>query len=247
MIQLGSNQINGEGNDDEDSDGDEDSGDDNDSNRNGDSPPDLVSPSYECYWAFILNSCKCPQLQPLKCTTVGSDKLVHQLCQNAFEQRDGYSKTTLLQCCLHHPKSSFFASKPSMSNVDEEQPAEHVSKKSSSKELSSSSESSELTSSSSSSDDDSAAGKAAPPLTGKGQEFSEKKSRKVRLIKQESKINLGPICPGRILISSVGLECYLQPKTGPTIPYQENLTLNLRITIFSQLLIATNFKKTWVD
>ena len=29
------------------------------------------------------------------------------ICQNAFEQRDGHSKTTLLQCCVHHPHSPF--------------------------------------------------------------------------------------------------------------------------------------------
>ena len=81
---------------DEESNDDEDSDDDNDSNGDGDSPPDIVSTSYKCSWSFVLNGCLCPQLQPLKCTFFGCDKLVHQHCQNAFEQRDGHSKTTLL-------------------------------------------------------------------------------------------------------------------------------------------------------
>ncbi len=52
---------------------------------------------------------------------------------------------------------------------------------------------------------------------------------------------------GRILLSSRNMEYYLQPKTGQTIPYQEDLTLNLRITIFSPPLLATNSQMTCVN
>ena len=61
---------------DEESNDDEDSDDDNDSNGDGDSPPDIVSTSYKCNWTFILNGCKYPQLQPLKFTTVGCNKIL---------------------------------------------------------------------------------------------------------------------------------------------------------------------------
>jgi hypothetical protein len=47
-----------------------------------------------------------------------------------------------------------------------------------------------------------------------------------------------------MLLFSIGLECYLQPKTGQTIPYQEDLTLNLRNIIFSPPLLATNSQMT---
>ncbi len=40
---------------------------------------------------------------------------------------------------------------------------------------------------------------------------------------------------------------YLQPKTGQTIPYQERMTPNLRITIFSQPLLTTNSQMTCVN
>ncbi len=62
-----------------------------------------------------------------------------------------------------------------------------------------------------------------------------------RLFKQECQPHAGRI------FFRLGLECYLLPITEPTIPYQEDLTLNLRITIFSPPLLATNFQKTWVD
>jgi hypothetical protein len=124
---------------------------------------------------------KPPQLQPLKCTTVGCNRLVHHLCQIAFEQRDGHDKTTLLKCCLHYPKSPFAASKRSMLNYDKEQPIELIFNKLPS---SSSSSSESLSSSDDSSDNSSnngkkAAGKAATPvqlrgLTGKDWAFQEK-------------------------------------------------------------------------
>ena len=64
---------------DEATDSDEDSnGDDvEDSNGDGDSPPEEDITSYVCNWTFVLNGCKCPQLQPLTCTYVGCNRLVH--------------------------------------------------------------------------------------------------------------------------------------------------------------------------
>ena len=125
-----------------------------------------------CDWAHVFNFCYCPQLQPLKCATVCCDKFVHQICQNAFEQRHGHSVTTLLKCCVHHPHSPFTATKLLTSNVEEEQQPEHVSNKTSSEELSSSSKSSESSSSLSSSDDDSSDSNAVQPLTRKGWVFA---------------------------------------------------------------------------
>ncbi len=89
-----------EGNDDEDRDNDEAS-DDDDDDRNGDGvrPPKRAGTSCACNWAHIHNFCYCPQLQPLKCTTVGCDKFVHEICQNAFEQTHGHSLTTILMLC----------------------------------------------------------------------------------------------------------------------------------------------------
>ena len=97
----------------------------------------------------------------------------------------------------------------------------------SSKSLSDDDSSDDDSSDDDSSDDDLSDSNAAQPKTVKGQ------GRKLHA--------------GRILISSVNMECYLQPKTGQTIPYQEDLTLNLRITIFSPPLLATNSQMTWID
>ena len=132
-----------EGNDDEDSDDDKESDADDDRNGDGDRPPDKDSTSFPCDWAHVFNFCYCPQLQPLKCTTDGCDKFVHQICQNVFEQRQEHSLTTMLKCCVHHPHSPFTVTKPWTSNVEEEQLPEHVSINTSSSESSSSSKSSE--------------------------------------------------------------------------------------------------------
>ena len=64
----------------------------------------------KCDWAHIV-ACNFPQLKPLKCTVDGCNKLVHHLCQNVFERREGFPETLPLKCCLHHPQSPFTASK----------------------------------------------------------------------------------------------------------------------------------------
>jgi hypothetical protein len=117
----------------EESDDDEDSNDDG-SIGDGARPPDKASTSCACNWAHILIVCLCPQLQPLKCTFIACNKLNHQHSQNAFEQRDGHSKTTLLKCCVHHSNSPFTASKPTMSNADKECEIETASSSNSSEE-----------------------------------------------------------------------------------------------------------------
>jgi curved DNA-binding protein CbpA len=137
------------GNYDEDRDNDEDS-DDGDSNGDGFRHPKEASTSCACGWAHIFNLCNCPQLQPLTCTTVGCNKFVNQICQNAFEQRHGHSLSTMLKCCVHHPHSPFTATKPPTSYVGGEKSPEHVSINTSSLESSSSSKSSKSSSSSSS-------------------------------------------------------------------------------------------------
>jgi curved DNA-binding protein CbpA len=128
-----------EDNYDGDSDDDKNSDADNDRNGDGDRPPDKDSTLFPWDWAHVFNFCYCPQLQPLKCTTDGCDKFVHQICQNAFKHRQEHSVTTKQKCCVHHPHSPFTATKPLTSNVEEEQLPGHVSINTSSSELSSSS------------------------------------------------------------------------------------------------------------
>jgi hypothetical protein len=90
-----------------------------DSEANNDVASDSVVPELladhdencKCDWSHIV-ACTFPQLKPLKCTVDGCNKLVHHLCQIAFEQREGFPETLPLKCCLHHPQSPFRASKP---------------------------------------------------------------------------------------------------------------------------------------
>jgi curved DNA-binding protein CbpA len=73
----------------------------------------------KCNWSHIV-TCNIPHLKPLKCTFDGCNNLVHHLCQIAFEQREGFSETMLLKCCLHHPQSPFWASKLPLVNNPED-------------------------------------------------------------------------------------------------------------------------------
>ena len=253
-----------EGNDNEERDDDNNSDDDDGRNVDENTPPEKYRSLFPCDWQNVNNFCHTPQLQPYKCQTDGCNKWVHLICQRSFEINNGHRVTSIPKCCMHHPHSPFTATKPSTPNVEGEQQPEHVSINTSSSESSSSSKSSESSSSSSSSkiptrkgrvcsvsgkaeaiqarmqaqrenelfsnsssDDDSSDSNAAQPKTVKGW------GRKLHA--------------GRILLFSIGLECYLQPKTGQTIPYQEDSTLILRITIFSPVLLTTNSQKTCVD
>jgi hypothetical protein len=233
-----------EGNDNEDRDNDEDMDDDDDDDRNVDEdrPLEKDRTLFPCDWENVHNFCYTPWLQPFKCTTDGCDKFVHQICQRFFEIRFEHCVTFIPKCCVHHPHTPFNATKPSTPYVKEEQQPEHVSINTSSSELSSSSKSSELSSSLCS-----VSGKEEtiqqarmqaqrknqqpePPLPSplrKGSAFSVSR-------KEEAWVGDHKLHAGRMLISSVNMECYLQSKTGQTIPYQEDLTSNLRITIFSQ-------------
>jgi hypothetical protein len=73
----------------------------------------------KCDWGHIV-ACNFPQLKPLKCTVDSCNKLVHHLCQIEFEQRGGFPETLPLKCCLHHPQSTFRASKPPPVNDPED-------------------------------------------------------------------------------------------------------------------------------
>ena len=73
----------------------------------------------KCDWRHII-PCNYQQLKPLKCTVNGCNKLVHHLCQIAFEQREGCDEIMALKCCLHHPQSPMRASKPPPVNDHEE-------------------------------------------------------------------------------------------------------------------------------
>ena len=74
-----------------------------------------------------------------------------------------------------------------------------------------------------------------------------------RLFEQEHKLHAGRICLFRLgleffillCLFRLDLKIFILPITGPTIPIQQDLTLNLSITIFSQHLPTTNFQKTW--
>ena len=84
--------------------------------------PELRADHFEnckCDWRHIV-PCNFPQLKPLKCTVNGCNKLVHHLCQIAFEQREGCDEFMALKCCLHHPQSPLRASKPPPVNDPEE-------------------------------------------------------------------------------------------------------------------------------
>jgi hypothetical protein len=69
-------------------------------------PPCTVAPSvsfYVCNWAQGI-CCEYPNLKPLLCQRDGceSTRLVHHLCQSAWERREGYDNTVARYCCLHH-------------------------------------------------------------------------------------------------------------------------------------------------
>ena len=70
-------------------------------------PPRNVGPSlpsYICDWAQAIQ-CEYRNLRPLPCQFDGCEctALVHHLCQNAWEQREGYEDTVARYCCRHHP------------------------------------------------------------------------------------------------------------------------------------------------
>ena len=73
----------------------------------------------KCDWSNIV-PCNYQKLKPLKCTVNSCNKLVHHLCQIAFEQREGCDEFMALKCCLHHPQSPLRASKPPPVNDPEE-------------------------------------------------------------------------------------------------------------------------------
>ena len=84
--------------------------------------PELLADHFEnckCDWSHIV-PCNLPHLKPLKCTVNGCNKLVHHLCQIAFEQREGCDEIMALKCCLHHPQSPLRTSKPPPVNDPEE-------------------------------------------------------------------------------------------------------------------------------
>jgi hypothetical protein len=59
----------------------------------------------KCDWGNIV-ACNFPQLKPLKCTVNGCNMLVHHLCQIELEQKEGFSETLPLKCCLRHPQGT---------------------------------------------------------------------------------------------------------------------------------------------
>ena len=70
-------------------------------------PPHTAPPrtvTYVCDWAQAI-SCEYPTLKPLPCQRDGcqNTRLVHHLCQSAWERWEGFDDTVAWLCCLHHP------------------------------------------------------------------------------------------------------------------------------------------------
>ena len=79
-------------------------------------PPRTFAPSvssYVCDWAQAIR-CEYPHLKPLPCQRDGCQnmRLVHHLCQSAWEQREGYDDTLARYCCLHHPNYKYRGAPP---------------------------------------------------------------------------------------------------------------------------------------
>ena len=74
--------------------------------------PSAVS-SYICDWAQALQ-CEYRNLKPLPCEWNGGEctRLVHHLCQSAWEQREGYEDRVPRYCCLHHPDYKYRGAPP---------------------------------------------------------------------------------------------------------------------------------------
>ena len=68
------------------------------------SPPPPRTVSYVCDWVQAIR-CEYPTLKPLPCQRDGcqNTRLVHHLCQSAWEQREGYEDMVARYCCRHHP------------------------------------------------------------------------------------------------------------------------------------------------
>ena len=74
------------------------------------SPPPPRTVSYVCDWAQAIQ-CEYPTLKPLPCERDGcqNTRLVHHLCQSAWERREGFDDTVARLCCLHHPDYKYRA------------------------------------------------------------------------------------------------------------------------------------------
>ena len=77
------------------------------------SPPPPRTVSYVCDWAQAIR-CEYPTLKPLPCQRDGCEntRLVHHLCQSAWERREGYDDTVARYCCLHHPDYKYWGAPP---------------------------------------------------------------------------------------------------------------------------------------
>jgi hypothetical protein len=58
------------------------------------SPPPPCTVSYVCDWAQVIR-CEYPNLKPLPCQREGCEsmRLMHHLCQNAWERQESYNET----------------------------------------------------------------------------------------------------------------------------------------------------------
>jgi hypothetical protein len=62
--------------------------------------------TYVCNWAQAIQ-CTYPCLKPMPCQREGCDKLVHHLCQAAWEQSEGKEDNIAHLCCVHHPEYKY--------------------------------------------------------------------------------------------------------------------------------------------
>ena len=75
-------------------------GSNNESLALGNSPPRSV-----CDWAQVI-VCNWPNLEPIKCQRDGCEKLVHHLCQIAWETENKHPEHLPTVCCEHHPSKN---------------------------------------------------------------------------------------------------------------------------------------------
>jgi hypothetical protein len=63
-------------------------------------------PSHVCNWSQTI-VCNYPELAPQNCQHVDCKRLVHHLCQAAWEQQEGHPATIACYCCQHHPQYKY--------------------------------------------------------------------------------------------------------------------------------------------
>jgi hypothetical protein len=71
-------------------------------------PPEVDDhvPSHVCNWSQAI-VCNYPELALQNCQHEDCKRVVHHLCQVAWEQQEGHPDTIALYCCQHHPQYKY--------------------------------------------------------------------------------------------------------------------------------------------